>query len=321
MNGSRTIPQIVELMSSGERPPVTAPQIMDTIESLFQAGHLEDANSLEPETLSPRERERYGRGHAYFRWVDTLPRKGSWDVQLRLRDARVVVVGVGGAGGAAAQGLAATGVGHLHCVDSDIVELSNLNRQVLYNEDDLGKPKVDVAVARLGRLNSDIKITGERSTVRGQADLEALAEDCDVLVLAADRPEIIRTWANRACLAKNVPWVGGGYHGALLTVGVFKPGDGACWECLKLAEARRPEMSIFRPEDESSFGTQTPGHPVTAASAGMAGLLMTHAAISLLTGVPALPAGRVYGMNLVALTDPVLVSHPRQPGCPACGTT
>jgi molybdopterin-synthase adenylyltransferase len=142
MNGSRTIAEIVEVMSPSERTQVTAPQIMDTIEALFTAGHLEDASSLEPEALSPRERERYSRGHAYFRWVDTLPRKGSWDVQLRLRDARVVVVG---AGGAAAQGLAASGVGHLHCVDSDIVELSNLNRQVLYNEDDLGKPKVDAA--------------------------------------------------------------------------------------------------------------------------------------------------------------------------------
>jgi bacteriocin biosynthesis cyclodehydratase domain-containing protein len=320
MDGSRTVAEIVESMSSGDRPDLAA-QVVGAVESLFHQGHLEDADGLEPEALSPRERERYGRGLSFFRWVDTSPRKSSWDVQLRLRDARVVVVGVGGAGGAAAQGLAATGVGRLHCVDADTVELSNLNRQVLYTEDDIGRPKVDAAVARLRRLNSDIEITGERRTVRGQADLEALADDCDALVLAADRPESIRGWANRACLAKKVPWVGGGYHGALVTVGVYRPGDGACWECLKAAEASRPEMSVFGPEDKESLGTRVPGHPVTAASAGIAGLLMTHCVVSLLTGVPDLPAGRVYGVNLVTLTDPAQVCHPRRPDCPACGTT
>jgi molybdopterin/thiamine biosynthesis adenylyltransferase len=78
-----------------------------------------------------------------------------------LRASRVTVVGVGGTGGVAALALAAAGVGQLHCVDPDVVDLSNLGRQVVYTEDDTGRPKVGGAVARLRRLNADIAVSGE----------------------------------------------------------------------------------------------------------------------------------------------------------------
>jgi molybdopterin/thiamine biosynthesis adenylyltransferase len=318
LDGSRTVDEAVAAVRSHD-PGIAPSDIVAGIEKLFQAGHLEDADTLTPESLSAREIERYDRGHAFYRWVDRIPRGGSWDVQLKLRDARVVVVGVGGAGGAAAQALAATGVGHLHCVDSDVVELSNLNRQVLYDEDDIGRPKVEAAVARLTRLNSDIEVTGERFAVRDQDDLARLIDGFDVLVLGADRPGDIRSWANRACLAAGVPWVDGGYHGALLTLAAYTPGDGPCWECLRIAELRRPEMSVFNPDDKLFLGPRVPGHPVTAVSAMVTGCLMAHAAIALITGAPALPTGSGYGVNLVVPDDRLMVRHPRQPECPACG--
>ena len=212
LDGSRTVEETVAAARA------VPSDVVAMIETLFQAGHLEDAETLEPESLSARERERYDRGHAFYRWIDSVPRQGSWDVQLLLREASVVVVGVGGAGGAAAQALAATGVGRLHCVDSDVVELSNLNRQVLYDENDIGRPKVEAAVDRLRRLNSDIEVSGERVAVRDHLDLVRLLDGQDVLILAADQPGEIRRWANRACLTTGVPWVDGGYHGALLTL-------------------------------------------------------------------------------------------------------
>ena len=83
-----------------------------------------------------------------------MPRASSWDAQARLARSRVTVVGLGGSGAGAAAALAASGVGRLHCVDPDAVELSNLNRQVLYSEDDIGRPKVDAAVDAAARAST-----------------------------------------------------------------------------------------------------------------------------------------------------------------------
>ena len=167
--------------------------------------------------------------------MDLIPRESSWEPQARLRDARVTILGVGGTGGIAALALAASGVGHLHCVDPDEVELSNLSRQILYSEDDIGQPKADSAVTRLRRLNADIEVTGQRLEATGIDDVLELARDCDVLLLGADRPPELRIWTNRACLAAKRPWVDAGYHGPLVQVAAFVPGDGPCWECTRLA--------------------------------------------------------------------------------------
>src|SRR5262249_57258164 len=129
----------------------------------------------------------------------------------------------------AALGLVASGVGRLHCVDADTVELTNLNRQILYGESDLGRPKVEVAADRLRHLNSGVALTTARETVIGEADVRALASGCDVLVLCADRPSEIRLWANRACLATGTPWVDAGYHGPMVAAAAYVPGEGPCY--------------------------------------------------------------------------------------------
>ncbi|MEV4621417.1 ThiF family adenylyltransferase [Asanoa sp. NPDC049573] len=129
--------------------------------------------------LSNRERERYSRGRLFYRWIDLRPGATGWEPQLLLRAARMVVAGLGGTGGAAASALAASGVGRLHCVDSDTVEVSNLNRHLLYTEADLGRSKVDAAVERLRALNPDIVVTGERLAITGVDDLAGLAKGCD----------------------------------------------------------------------------------------------------------------------------------------------
>ena len=99
--------------------------------------------------------------------MDLTPRESTWHAQLRLRRSKAIVIGLGGTGGAAAMALAMSGVGHVHCVEPDLVELSNLNRQILYTEKDIGLPKVDAAVERLRSSNSDIMVTGDRVEVDG----------------------------------------------------------------------------------------------------------------------------------------------------------
>ncbi|QQQ80158.1 ThiF family adenylyltransferase [Saccharothrix sp. 6-C] len=236
LDGTRTVDQVVaDLVHHHPRHP--AADIADAIGELWQAGYLENAAAPEPPGLSLAERERYGRSRALWRWTDLAPRTTTWDAQLALRQARVTVIGVGGAGSTAALALTASGVGTIHLVEPDTVELSNLNRQILYTEHDLGRPKIDAAIGRLRAHNREVTVTGEQLLVDGPGVLRRLSTGCDVLLLAADIPQEIRSWTNRACLDTGTAWVHGGYHGPRVNVGLFRPGSGPCYDCARTATA------------------------------------------------------------------------------------
>ncbi|MER6731525.1 HesA/MoeB/ThiF family protein [Streptomyces puniciscabiei] len=336
MDGTRSTADIVTEVS--RRHPelrLPDPDIVQALTDLTTAGYVEDAGAPPPAELSERERERYSRSMTLLRWMDLRPRPSSWEPQLRLRRARVLLVGVGGTGGAAARDLVASGVGHLHCVEPDVVELSNLNRQTLFREQDIGTPKIDAALTALRALNSDTTVTGERREIRGPADLESLltgAPDApggpggsddgrpgyDVLLLAADRPAVIRRWANQVCLASGTSWAEAGYRGPLVSVGVFTPGRGACWECLRSAEIERRDLRLPPGQDEDVASPRMPWNPVNAVTAGLSGSLLAHAALMLLCGIPPIDPGYRFGLNLMVPGDALMQRAERRPDCPAC---
>jgi len=322
MDGTRSADRIATEVAA-RHPELRPGTVREAMADLRQAGFVDDAAAPLPAGLADRDEARHARGVALLRWMDLSPRASAWTAQLRLRQARALVLGVGGTGGAAAQILVASGVGHVHTVDPDVVELSNLNRQLLYREADIGRPKAEAATAALRALNSDVTVTGEQREVRCQNDLADLvlegAGRYDVLVLGADRPPEIRRWANRVCLALGTPWVEGGYRGPLVTAGVHVPGEGPCWECQRAGEVERRDLRLGPGQSEEAASPRMPWNPASAVTAALSGTLVAHAALALLTGVPPMEPGFRYGVNLMALGDPVLQRHARRADCPACG--
>lgn len=318
MDGSRSSPEIVEHVHAGH-PDQPLDVLRHGAEQLLASGYVEDAEGPVPANLTDRDLNRHARAMRYFRWLDLTPRVSSWEPQARLREARVTVLGVGGTGGTASLALAGSGVGHLHCVDPDEVELSNLNRQVLYTEDDIGKPKADCAVARLQQLNHDIEVTGERREATCAKDVLSLARDCDVLLLAADQPPELRTWTNRACLAAKRPWVDAGYHGPLVQGAAFVPGNGPCWECTRLAMRDRHAEEGVHPHDAPDR-REAVWNAVAATSAGISGHLAAHLVIGVLTEVSPIVPGRIETINLGALGAPLVLDDQPHPDCEACAT-
>ena len=316
MDGTRDLPRIIEHVSQAH-PGQPVARLWRGAEQLLGTGYVEDIAAPVPAGLSDRDIRRHDRALGYFRWLDLAPRESSWDAQARLREARVTILGVGGTGGIAAMALAASGIGRLHCVDPDEVELSNLSRQVIYTEDDLGKPKAEAAVARLRRLNSDIEVTGERLEAASVEDVASLARDCDVLLLSADKPPELRTWTNRACLAAKRPWVDSGYHGPLVQVGAFVPGAGPCWECSRLVDRDSHAGNGANPQD-APHRRDAVSAAVGAVPAGMSGYLAAHLVIALVTGIPAVVPGRIETVNLAALDAPLALAPVPHPECPAC---
>ncbi|MEW2346997.1 ThiF family adenylyltransferase [Streptomyces sp. NPDC006684] len=324
MDGTRDPARLVaEVLRGHPGAGLTAADLAAAVDDLTEAGFVEDAGAPEPAALSAPERERYGRGMTLQRWMDLTPRSSPWEPQLALRAGRVLLVGVGGTGGAAARDLVASGVGHLHCVEPDTVELSNLNRQTLYGEADIGAPKLDTALRALRALNRHVGLSGERREVRGPGDLADLlaAAPYDALLLAADRPPVVRRWANEVCLATGTPWAEAGYRGPLVSVGVFRPGTGACWVCLRDAEAERRELRLPPGTDEEIASPRMAWNPVNAVTAQLSGSLLAHAGLALLSGVPHLDPGSRFGFNLMRPGDNLLDRASRRPDCPACGKT
>ena len=211
------------------REPVAAP-VGSAIES--RIAPLIEARVVVPEPtsppLDPSDAERFDRQLPYLAELGD-PR----DVQRRLRAARVVLLGCGGLGTWALGALASVGIGGFLLIDHDTIELSNLNRQVLYGEADLGQPKVDVAAAWLRRFDASLEVLTLSRRVESAADLADAVTGADALVLVADWPpyELAR-WVNEACLAHDVPFITAGQQPPLLKVGpTYIPGLGACLAC------------------------------------------------------------------------------------------
>jgi len=152
--------------------------------------------------------------------------------QQKLADARVLVIGLGGLGSPVAMYLASAGVGHLHIVDFDTVDLSNLQRQILHDTDSLGQPKTQSALQRLKALNPLIEITTEQNRL-GLEELTSAAKLADVVVDASDN-YATRFMVNRACLAARVPLVSAAAIRMEGQLSVFRcdDPDAPCYECL-----------------------------------------------------------------------------------------
>ncbi|MGH9910320.1 MAG: ThiF family adenylyltransferase, partial [Nitrososphaerales archaeon] len=166
-----------------------------------------------------------------------------YDGQLKLRDARICVVGVGGLGTPIVSQLTAMGVGHLRIIDRDVVELSNLHRQTLYNDSDIGQVKVEAATKKLKAMNPNVDIEPLPVSVN-ENTAPKIVKDCDVVIDGLDSV-MARYALNDACLQLKIPYVYGGAIGLLGSVCTIIPNETACLRCIfpSLADDDMPTCS------------------------------------------------------------------------------
>ncbi|HET8818727.1 MAG TPA: molybdopterin-synthase adenylyltransferase MoeB, partial [Xanthomonadaceae bacterium] len=235
-----------------------------------------------------------------------LPNVGL-DGQRRLESASVLVLGAGGLGSPAAFYLAAAGVGHLRLVDDDIVDRSNLQRQILHAEARIGVPKVESAAVALSALNPRTRVEGirERATA---ANIERLLEGVDVVVDGADN-FAVRYLLNDACVQLGKPLVYGTVHRFEGQASVFdagrQRGHAPCYRCLF------PEP----PPPEAAPNCAEAG--VLGVLPGVVGLLQATEAIKLLLGIGEPLRGRLLHFDALSMRFRETRLLP-DPGCPVC---
>jgi adenylyltransferase/sulfurtransferase len=222
-----------------------------------------------------------------------------------LRAAHALVVGVGGLGCPAALYLAASGIGRLTLADPDAVELTNLQRQILYRTDAVGTPKVEAARGTLSALNPDVRIFPLQMRI-GAKELQSLLADVDVVLDCSDN-FATRHALNRACVKQRKPLVSGAAIRFDAQVSVFDlriPGT-PCYACLF------PEDGVVEEVQCSTMG-------VFAPLTGVVGALQAMEAAKLLAS-----AGETLNGRLLLLdgktSDWRTVRVKRDPACAVCG--
>jgi adenylyltransferase/sulfurtransferase len=164
--------------------------------------------------------------------------------QLKIRAAKICVVGVGGLGNPITTRLVAMGVGKLRIIDRDVIELSNLHRQTMFDESDIGQVKVEVAAKKLKKLNPDVEIESLPISINDYTALDAI-EGCDIVIDALDSVNA-RYALNKACVEKHIPFVTGAAVGVSGQAFTIIPGTSACYSCMfpVLDEDSMPTCSI-----------------------------------------------------------------------------
>jgi adenylyltransferase/sulfurtransferase len=266
-----------------------------------------------PRMLSPEKRARYSR-HLL------IPEIGE-EGQLKLLDSRILLIGAGGLGSPASLYLAAAGVGHIGLIDADIVDESNLQRQIVHSLNTLGTPKVDSAKRTIEALNPDVEVTTYRERLSSDNIDRILDDGWEIIVDGTDNFPT-RYLVNDASVWRGVPVVHGSIYRFEGQVTVFKPGTpgstpdsngagpagepGPCYRCL-YPSPPPPELAPSCAEGG-----------VLGVLPGIVGTLQTNEAIKLALGIGEPLIGRLLMFDALT-TDFTEVRIERKPSCPVCG--
>jgi sulfur-carrier protein adenylyltransferase/sulfurtransferase len=225
--------------------------------------------------------------------------------QLKLLDSKVLLIGAGGLGSPASLYLAAAGVGRIGIVDADVVDESNLQRQIVHSTESLGEPKVESAKRAVEALNPDVEVVAYKERLTSENIERILADGWDVIVDGADNFPT-RYLVNDASIWHKIPVVHGSIYRFEGQVTVFKPYEGPCYRCL-FPTPPPPELAPSCAEGG-----------VLGVLPGVIGSLQASEALKLALGIGEPLIGRLLLFDALAATfDEVKLR--RDPDCPVCG--
>ena len=318
LNGDMNIDEVIKNMKV-KHAKLSDQDVLDGIKQLDNLNFMEELRPNEfDDNSSPLYR--YEGNVNYFGHFCSIEDDKA-DIQRQLLKSRVLLLGLGGIGSNILPLLASAGVGNITCVDYDSVEVSNLNRQYLFNEADIGRLKCDVAQEHISSFNSNIKIQAINRKITSTDDIDELIFNTDVVICAIDEPPFIaQRLVNHVSVKYGIPCV---YGLTQLTAGrVFTvlPNVSGCFDCLNIYYTKQDPQFLgqlfgFR---EAKFNppTLTFGPDIMQLAA-----IMASEVIRVITGyIPPSSIGRQVEHNFVDHSTKVLTEWPRYENeCPTCG--
>ena len=306
LDGTKTREELIEEFGADE--------VGDLLAQFEELGVVEDAS--DDDLIADAVIERFDRQLRYFSDITAGPTPS--ECQKRLERARIAVLGVGGLGGWSALNLACCGVGEMLLVDFDRVEMSNLNRQVLYSEADIGRYKAVAAAESLKAFNSAMRVETRVQRLDSEAAIAATIAGYDLVIDACDWPaHDIEHWINSACFAARIPFIAMSHFPPVARVGpLYVPGVTGCFSCQEIGYRRTFPLYDIAVEQQRGKGSPaaTLG-PACGLIGGQIGLDVLH----LLTGLAqpsTLGVGHIYDLRTMAVEREPVVPDP---DCPVCG--
>lgn len=246
--------------------------------------------------LTDTQRERYARNTI----LDEVGEEG----QEKLLSSKVLVIGTGGLGSAVSYYLCAAGVGTLGIADSDVVDLTNLQRQILHSTPDLGREKVLSAKEKLNRLNPDVNVIAHKMFV-DETNIDDLIKNYDFIVEATDNFDA-KFLINDACVRNKKPYCHGGilrFKGQLMT---YVPGVSPCYRCM---------FKEAPPKGSVPTGRQA---GIIGSVAGTIGTLQATEAVKYLLGIGNLLTGKLLTYDALTMRFHIVNLPDERNNCPVC---
>lgn len=305
-DGTRTKAELIEEFGEEE--------VYDLLAQLTELGAVEDAS--DDDRVAPEVFARFDRQLRYFSDITTGPTPSQ--CQARLEESRIAVLGVGGLGGWSALNLACCGIGEMLLLDFDRVERSNLNRQVLYTEADIGRHKAVAAAERLEAFNSAMRVEAKIQRLDSEEAVAEAIAGYDVVIDACDWPaHDIEHWINSACFAAGIPFIAMSHFPPIARVGpMYVPGITGCFECQEAGYRRN--YPLFDVAMDQQRGLESPAAtlgPACGLIGGQIGLDILHY-LSGLAQPSTLGMGHIYDLRTMSVEREPVVP---EPDCPVCG--
>lgn len=317
MDGTRTVAEIAETMVT-EYPEYTQQDVIEAISDFDQDRFIENTVYAGADTLDPYALQRYHRNINFFSTYSTLD-QNKYEIQKKLIDAKVCLLGLGGLGSHIAYDLAGLGIGEIRAVEFDTVDLSNLNRQILYNHDDIGKKKATLATERIKQFNPSIQFKVVEKQLASAEEVMEVIDGCQYVILVADRPKTwLARWVNEACVRKGVTLLAAGLEAQRGMHYTVVPGVTGCVECwMKQVEKHDPVSHAFLEERRrlNLTGDNTAIVPLVSIVTG----LVNAELLRLITGIaPSTASGRLISIDFDTMHTAVREEWERDEDCPLC---
>ncbi|ECI8027117.1 ThiF family adenylyltransferase [Salmonella enterica subsp. enterica serovar Ramatgan] len=293
-------------------------EYMETVDTL---GLIEQTD-VDSQVLSVYKKSRWSRNLEFFNTM--LPCGGNkFDVQRQIMESWVCLLGCGGLGSHILFELAALGVENITITDFDIIELSNMNRQILYKNSDIGKAKVMAAKERISEFNPAMRITAKSLRISSVQDIRNIITGHDLVICVADKPrDKMVKWLNEACCGQRIPFINGGLDQRRALFYSVIPGITGCVECW---HSSVPEGSVQKQIINTDLATEkdySVPAPAMSALVSVAAGVMVSEAIKILTGLqpPALSnKSKCFLFDDLTITE--AESWSLNPECHCCSET
>jgi len=320
LDGTRSLGSIAEALSRIHGDAVN-PQIPEILRQFDNNLLLEDPGLDIPRSLDQYDLERWSRNFDFLgSYCQTAESK--YLKQIQIRDARIALLGLGGLGSHLLYDLVAFGFSNIRAVDYDNVELANLNRQILYSESDIGRPKTEAAAKRIREFNHRVNLEVVNTRLNSTADVAAVVDGMDAVICVADKPTyLMGNWLNEACVKAWVPFINGGVDNQCAVYYTVIPHDTGCAECWKLRVQSTDALSAnFLSEEIASQPSIPYAGPAVVPLVSILTGFMASELIRLITKVsPPVATNRLRAINFTTMLTEDVETWGREPDCHICG--